>query len=225
MKICKMEICDVTPARLWITGGEKCVSVEVRCKSHHQLVTQNLQDGHGHEGVVQVFEIIYEERKCMAFCFEVGDKAIFPFTDGKDIHFTVLSSIQEVMKDTVNKTLNEMFLFQWGEAGTSDWRSLKSVAEPSMYLFSEDNGNKVTIKPVEMPHFKIQKKGITRTSKFEKFFIPNKLNMKTPYATKGNYSYMCRLHFYIYSLYHYFPFIIVFSFRYPDMFLKLVTYT
>ncbi|XDV21350.1 hypothetical protein PO909_026459, partial [Leuciscus waleckii] len=112
MKICKMEICDITPARLWITGSGKCVSVEVRRRpTHHQLVTQNLQDGHGDEGVVQVYDITYEGRKCMAFCFKVGDKAIFPFTDGKDIQFRVLSSKQEVMKDTVNETLNEMFLF------------------------------------------------------------------------------------------------------------------
>ncbi|CAM4545601.1 unnamed protein product [Leuciscus chuanchicus] len=105
-----MEICDVTPARLWITGGEKCVSVEVRCKSHHQLVTQNLQDGHGHEGVVQVFEIIYEERKCMAFCFEVGDKAIFPFTDGKDIHFTENHEDSDAHVFTNKRTLISLHL-------------------------------------------------------------------------------------------------------------------
>jgi len=56
--------------------------------------------------------------------------------------------------------LNETFLFQWGEAGSRDWQSLKSVAEPSMYLFFEENDNKVTIKPVELPLFKIKKKGI-----------------------------------------------------------------
>ncbi|XDV21348.1 hypothetical protein PO909_026458, partial [Leuciscus waleckii] len=106
-----MEISDVTPQRLWITSSGKCVSVEVRRKpiTHHQLVTQNLQDVH--EGVVQVYDITYEGRKCMAFCFKVGDKAIFPFTDGKDIQFRELSSEQEVMKDTVIETLNKTFLF------------------------------------------------------------------------------------------------------------------
>lgn len=53
-----------------------------------------------------------------------------------------------------------MYLFQWGGRGTTDWRSLKSMAGPSMYLFAEDNENKVTIKPIEMPHFRIEKKGI-----------------------------------------------------------------
>ncbi|KAK7164098.1 hypothetical protein R3I94_002732 [Phoxinus phoxinus] len=100
-------------------SDEKCVCVEVRRKpspSHHQLVTKNLQTG----GIVNVYDILYETRKCMAFCFELGDKAILPFTDGKDVKFEELSSRQKVTEETFNDT----FLFQWGEAGSTDWRSL-----------------------------------------------------------------------------------------------------
>ncbi|KAK7164096.1 hypothetical protein R3I94_002732 [Phoxinus phoxinus] len=167
-----MKISKVTPARLCISD-EKCVCVEVRRKpspSHHQLVTKNLQTG----GIVNVYDILYETRKCMAFCFELGDKAILPFTDGKDVKFEELSSRQKVTEETFNDT----FLFQWGEAGSTDWRSLKSVAQPSMYLFFKSNENKVTIKPFKMTQFKIDKKVLTRTS-LERYCTPYKLKMTT----------------------------------------------
>lgn len=174
-----MKIRNVTLARLCIKDGSgTCVCVELRRKpgpSHYQLVSKNVQADH--EGLVQVYDILYGTRKCMAFCFELGEKAIFPFTDGKAIKFMVLSSQQKITEG--RPTFNETFLFHWVEAARIDWRSLKSVAEPSMYLFYEDNENKVTINPVAMPDFRIE--GLKRTSKLKMRYIPNKLNMTTPY--------------------------------------------
>lgn len=69
-------------------------------------------------------------------------------------HTQVLSSQQKITEG--RPTFNETFLFHWVEAARIDWRSLKSVAEPSMYLFYEDNENKVTINPVAMPDFRIE---------------------------------------------------------------------
>ncbi|XP_077097697.1 uncharacterized protein LOC143749113 isoform X2 [Siphateles boraxobius] len=165
----KMEICENYPALLCVIGG-KCVRVEVRRRpspADLRLVTESLQGPR--EGLVQVYEILYGTIKCMAFCFKLGDKAIFPFTDGKDVKF----------KEVTEATFNENNLFQWVEAGSKVWRSLKSVAEPSMFLFFEDNKNKVTIKPVEMPHFSIER--FNHTSKLKRCCIPNKLNKTTPY--------------------------------------------
>ncbi|KAK7164097.1 hypothetical protein R3I94_002732 [Phoxinus phoxinus] len=106
-------------------SDEKCVCVEVRRKpspSHHQLVTKNLQTG----GIVNVYDILYETRKCMAFCFELGDKAILPFTDGKDVKFEELSSRQKVTEETFNDT----FLFQWAWTRTMDLLSVRQQCFP-----------------------------------------------------------------------------------------------
>lgn len=57
------------------------------------------------------------------------------------------------------ETFQKKFLFHWVESGTSDWRSLKSVAEPNMFLFVEKGRGKekVTINSVKEPSFKIVK--------------------------------------------------------------------
>lgn len=66
------------------------------------------------------------------------------------------SSITQFMEDT----FKEKFLFQWGKSGINDWRSLKSVAEPNMFLCVEKEKGKgkekVTINSVEEPSFQIK---------------------------------------------------------------------
>ncbi|KAK9975195.1 hypothetical protein ABG768_023248 [Culter alburnus] len=85
-------------------------------------------------------------------------EAVFPVADGTKVNFEVVkkSSITQFMEDT----FKEKFLFQWGKSGINDWRSLKSVAEPNMFLCVEKEKGKgkekVTINSVEEPSFQIK---------------------------------------------------------------------
>lgn len=56
MKLCEMKIRGVIQSRLWITGGQKCVSVED--SAGLQLVTQNLQDGNKGLGKDWVYKLL-----------------------------------------------------------------------------------------------------------------------------------------------------------------------
>ncbi|XP_048044849.1 uncharacterized protein LOC125267349 isoform X2 [Megalobrama amblycephala] len=160
----KMTIEKIRTAVLTEKSG-KCVCVERKRKpsSSYQLVLHNHQ---GDSPKVTVYDISRDdtERKdtkinYMAFCFEDGDKnTFFPVADGTKNKLEVVknseSSITEFMKDT----FKEKYLFQWGKSGTNDWQSLKSVAEPNMFLCVEKGRGKekVTINSVEEPSFQIK---------------------------------------------------------------------
>ncbi|XP_067295939.1 uncharacterized protein [Pseudorasbora parva] len=137
------------PSLLITSNGCVCVQTARPSKSY-QLVEEKVQENDA--GKVKVYYVNKGDVRCMAFCFEMSGKAIFPVvTDGKDVRFEELPK-QEFTKDT----FKEKFLFQWGEEGSEGCRSLKSVAKPSMYLFVEHQRPRVTIKPVEIPFFKIK---------------------------------------------------------------------
>ncbi|XP_067264045.1 uncharacterized protein [Chanodichthys erythropterus] len=140
----------------------KCVRVEPKRKpsSSYQLVLENHQ---GDSPKVTVYDISCKERKddaeikYMAFCFEDKDKnQIFPVADGTKVKFEVVKNPEP---SSINKFMVEKYLFQWVESGTNDWRSLKSVAEPNMFLCVEKGRGKekLTINSVEEPSFKIEK--------------------------------------------------------------------
>ncbi|KAK9975194.1 hypothetical protein ABG768_023248 [Culter alburnus] len=138
----------------------KCVCIESKRKPSSSAGCQLVLDNHqGDSPKVMVYDISCStSRNYMAFCFEHQGEAVFPVADGTKVNFEVVkkSSITQFMEDT----FKEKFLFQWGKSGINDWRSLKSVAEPNMFLCVEKEKGKgkekVTINSVEEPSFQIK---------------------------------------------------------------------
>ncbi|XP_051980897.1 uncharacterized protein LOC127642323 isoform X2 [Xyrauchen texanus] len=142
-------------ARLQTSDGKfVCIQQRRKPTSSYQMVTGDLQVSvNKNAGKVTVYDVEEDNNKCMAFCFEVKKKAVFPVVPKKDcpcenLDFKILTKKEESTAFTLDKT----FLFQWGEE-EGQWRSLKSIAEPSKYLII--NGSKVTISPQCFPHFQI----------------------------------------------------------------------
>ncbi|XP_016146734.1 uncharacterized protein [Sinocyclocheilus grahami] len=158
----KMNICSIESALLSTSCG-KYVCIEGRRRRRPrpsqslELVTENRQEKDlENSAKVKVYHILYGTRKCMAFCFEVNKKSVFPVvTHGKEVKFKVLPTDKPITAGIFDQT----FLFQWDEQDRhGDWKSLKSVAEPSMYLIDEENGkekSKVIITNERSPIFKI----------------------------------------------------------------------
>lgn len=156
----KMEISSIDSAFL-ATSGQRYVCIEGRpsrrTSQSHELVTKFLQEGDlGSAAKVKVYHVLNGTRKCMAFCFEVNKKSVFPvITHGKEVKFKVLPREEPITAGIFDQT----FLFQWGDIH-GDWKSLKSVAEPSKYLIDGKNGkekNKVIITTERSPVFKVEK--------------------------------------------------------------------
>ncbi|XP_073696661.1 uncharacterized protein [Garra rufa] len=143
----KMEIKSTESAYLSTSNG-KYVCMQ-RAKRTLQLVSENRQ-GQGPE--VKVYHISYNGRPCMAFCFEVDNKSVFPVvTEKEEVESRVLSLDKPITPGILDKS----FLFKWGERDCCGaWRSLNSVAEPSKFLSVEEHG-KVIIKTHPDPGFKI----------------------------------------------------------------------
>ncbi|XP_016428269.1 uncharacterized protein LOC107755847 isoform X3 [Sinocyclocheilus rhinocerous] len=155
-----MNICSIESALLSTSCG-KYVCIEGRRRRRPsqslELVSENRQEKDlENSAKVKVYHILYGTRKCMAFCFEVNKKSVFPVvTHGKEVKFKVLPTDKPITAGIFDQT----FLFQWDEHDRhGDWKSLKSVAEPSMYLIDEENGkekSKVIITNERSPIFKI----------------------------------------------------------------------
>ncbi|XP_050964633.1 uncharacterized protein LOC127164676 [Labeo rohita] len=151
-------------------GRYVCIEGNQRPRNSHQLVTKNLQEP---GPKVKVYHILYNgDTKCMAFCFEVKNKLVFPFADGEEVKCKVLHPNQPVTAGTFDQT----FLFKWGR----DSMCLKTVAEPSKYLFAEEKG-KVIITEGEGTGFKIlnsdkESANMDRSGKFQNSVTPCKKN-------------------------------------------------
>ncbi|XP_051531307.1 uncharacterized protein LOC127427644 isoform X2 [Myxocyprinus asiaticus] len=142
----------IRPARLQTSHGKYVCVQRKRTTATHQMIEDYCQvNDCGNTGKVTVYEEKEDTHK-MAFCFEVEKKSIFPIikTDSGsrgEIGFKVLTGKK---KFTFDKT----FLFQWGEE-EGDWKSLKSIAEPSTYLCVKKG--KVMTSSQRLPHFRMDK--------------------------------------------------------------------
>ncbi|XP_059403190.1 uncharacterized protein LOC132135867 [Carassius carassius] len=164
-----MNIYSIESALLATSCG-KYVCIEGRRRRRnsqsHELVTKNRQTSDlGSAAKVKVYHVLNGTRKCMAFCFEVNKKSVFPvITHGKEVKFKVLPTEEPITAGIFDQT----FLFQWDERDIhGDWRSLKSVAEPSKYLIGVENGkekSKVIVTTERSPVFKISYSDMRRGS-------------------------------------------------------------